>query len=83
MGINFPKKLKVPCGLKFRGVNEHQLCEQVVDTYLREEGPRRVSNYHTVHLKVTQYYASIIFQYIWEKEDQKKKKIAVRESATA
>ena len=43
----------------------------------------RVSNYHTVHLKVTQYYMSIIFQYIWEKRPKKKKKGTVRESATA
>ena len=34
-------------------------------------------------LKVTQYYMSIIFQYIWEKKTPPQKKGTVRESATA
>ena len=31
----------------------------------------RVLNYHIVHLEVTQYYMSIIFQYIREKKIKK------------
>ena len=85
MGINFPKKLKVPCGLKFRGVNEHQLlktlwasCGHIFERRRAKETMLKVQwEYQIITLyilKVTQYYMSIIFQYIWEKKTPPPKK---------
>ena len=88
MGINFPKKLKVPCGLKFRGVNEHQLlktlwasCGHIFERRRAKETMLKVQwEYQIITLYILKLL-NITFQLylnIFGKKYQKKKKKKVQ-----